>query len=149
MSDTIFCSACGSANPAATQFCPKCGTANQYQGGAAQAAAPQANAGFNAPQPNFSQPQQPTYGQPAFQQPAYGPAPKSRLTAGLFALLLGGLGVHKFYLNKAGLGVLYILFCWTFVPAVIALIEGIIYLTQDDATFSRSQGVPVASNKGW
>jgi TM2 domain len=159
MSETIFCSACGSANPAATQFCPKCGTANQYQGGAAQPAAPQANAGFNAPQPNFAQPQQgfaqpqqpqqPAYGQPAYQQPAYGPAPKSRLTAGLFALLLGGIGVHKFYLNKAGLGVLYILFCWTFVPSIIALIEGIIYLTQDDATFSRSQRVPVASNKGW
>jgi TM2 domain-containing membrane protein YozV len=63
--------------------------------------------------------------------------------------LLGGFGVHKFYLNKAGLGVLYILFSWTFVPSIIALIEGIIYLTQDDATFSRAQRVAVQSNKGW
>lgn len=141
MAETVFCSACGAANSAATQFCPQCGTAPQ--GAAAQA--PQ---GFGAPQPNYAQPQQ-GFGQPQYQQPAYGPAPKSRVTAGLFALLLGGLGVHKFYLNKVGLGILYIVFCWTFVPSVIALIEGIIYLTQDDATFSRNQGVPVSSSNGW
>lgn len=147
MAETIFCSACGSANPAATQFCPKCGTANPYKANSA----PQANAGFNAPQPNFAQPQQgfAQPQQPAYQQPGYGPAPKSRVTAGLFALLLGGLGIHKFYLNKVGLGIVYLLLCWTFVPSFIALIEGIIYLTQDDATFSRKQNVPVASNSGW
>jgi TM2 domain-containing membrane protein YozV len=141
MAETVFCSACGAANSTATQFCPQCGTASQ--GAAAQA--PQ---GFGAPQPNYAQPQQ-GFGQPQYQQPVYGPAPKSRVTAGLFALLLGGLGVHKFYLNKVGLGILYVLFCWTFVPSVIALIEGIIYLTQDDATFSRNQGVPVSSSNGW
>lgn len=142
MAETIFCSACGNANAATTQFCPKCGTANLYK----PAGAPEANTAFNAPQPNFAQPAQPQQG---FQQPVpnYGPAPKSRMTAGLFALLLGGLGVHKFYLNKAGLGVLYILFCWTFVPSIIALIEGIIYLTQDDASFSRAQRVAVTP--GW
>lgn len=152
MVETIFCRACGSANPAATQFCPKCGTANQHPVPMGTAAAPQPAGGFNAPQPNFAQPQaQPQYAQPqqGFQQPAYGPAPKSRVTAGLFALLLGGLGVHKFYLNKVVLGILYILLCWTFVPSFIALIEGIIYLTQDDATFGRKQRVPVATNSGW
>lgn len=146
MAETVFCGACGNPNTATTQFCPKCGTPNQYSAPATGAPAPSAS--FNAPQPNFGQPQQ-HFGQQGFQQPVYGPAPKSRVTAGLFALLLGGIGVHKFYLNKAGMGVLYILFCWTFVPSVIALIEGIIYLTQDDATFSRAQGVPVATNTGW
>jgi hypothetical protein len=145
MADNVFCSACGNANSAATQFCPKCGTA-QSQAAAPGYTAPQAN--FAQPQQNFAQPQQ-GFAQPGFQQPAYGPAPKSRVTAGLFALLLGGLGVHKFYLNKAGMGVLYLLLSWTFVPAIIALIEGIIYLTQDDATFSRNQGVPVTTNSGW
>jgi TM2 domain-containing membrane protein YozV len=57
--------------------------------------------------------------------------------------LLGGIGVHKFYLNKVGLGILYIIFCWTFIPALIGLIEGIIYLTQDDVTFGRQQRVAV------
>jgi TM2 domain-containing membrane protein YozV len=51
--------------------------------------------------------------------------------------------VHKFYLGKIGLGIVYILFCWTFIPAIIAFVEGIIYLVQDDKTFSLRQGVAV------
>jgi len=65
------------------------------------------------------------------------------VAAGILALLLGGIGVHKFYLNKVGLGFLYLIFVWTFIPAIIALVEGIIYLTQDDQTFSTKQGVLV------
>lgn len=68
---------------------------------------------------------------------------KSRVTAGVLALLVGGIGIHKFYLGKVGLGLLYILFVWTFIPAIIALIEGILYLTQDDETFGEKQGVRV------
>jgi TM2 domain-containing membrane protein YozV len=68
---------------------------------------------------------------------------KSRVTAGVFALLLGGIGIHKFYLDKVGLGLVYILFCWTFIPLIIGAIEGIIYLVQDDVTFSQKQGVAV------
>lgn len=55
---------------------------------------------------------------------------KSHTTAGILALLLGGFGVHKFYCGKVGLGFLYLIFCWTFIPGIIAFIEGIIYLTQ-------------------
>lgn len=45
-------------------------------------------------------------------------------TAGvLLALFLGGLGVHHFYMGAWFLGVVYLLFCWTFVPAAVALIE--------------------------
>jgi ribosomal protein L32 len=58
-----------------------------------------------------------------------------RTTAGLLAILLGGLGVHKFYMGNTGMGVLYLLFCWTFIPAVIGVIEGIIYLTKSDQEF--------------
>jgi TM2 domain-containing membrane protein YozV/ribosomal protein L40E len=61
---------------------------------------------------------------------------KSKIAAGLLALLLGGLGVHKFYLGRTGLGVLYLLFCWTFIPALIGLIEGIVYLTMSDQVFA-------------
>lgn len=48
---------------------------------------------------------------------------KNPTTALLLALLLGNVGGHKFYLGQVGLGVVYILFCWTFVPGVIAFIE--------------------------
>jgi len=62
---------------------------------------------------------------------------KDRLTAGLFALLLGVIGAHHFYLGNIGLGILYLLFCWTLIPMFIAFIEGIIYLVQSDETFAR------------
>ena len=61
---------------------------------------------------------------------------RSRIAAGLFAILMGGLGVHKFYLNKIGEGILMLLFSWTGIPYLIGLIQGIIYLTQSDEEFS-------------
>ncbi|GAB4156523.1 MAG: TM2 domain-containing protein [Candidatus Promineifilaceae bacterium] len=65
---------------------------------------------------------------------------KNRVTAGLLAILLGGLGIHKFYLGQSGQGVLYLLFCWTFVPALIGFIEGIIYLSMSEAEFQNKYG---------
>lgn len=70
-------------------------------------------------------------------------APKSRIVAGILALLLGGIGVHKFYLGNVGLGIVYLIFFWTFIPAIIGLIEGIIYLVQSDEEFGYKQGVNV------
>ncbi|MER1999445.1 MAG: hypothetical protein ABS882_06690, partial [Lysinibacillus sp.] len=32
-------------------------------------------------------------------------------------------------------GILYLLFCWTYIPAIIGFIEGIIYLTQSEHNF--------------
>ena len=62
---------------------------------------------------------------------------KSRIVAAILAFLFGGLGVHKFYMGKIGSGVLYLLFCWTGIPALIAFIECIIYLTcSSDKEFS-------------
>lgn len=48
----------------------------------------------------------------------------------LLALFLGGVGGHKFYAGKIGAGILYLVFCWTFIPAIIALIEMIIAITK-------------------
>jgi len=49
--------------------------------------------------------------------------------------------------SKVGIGVFYVLlfvlFFWTFIPAIIGLIEGIIYLTQTDQDFAAKQGVRV------
>lgn len=122
---TIFCSGCGESMNASAKFCSKCGTKN--------ATLPDAELPYNDAHKVI----------PAPVARDYGPVPKSRLAAGLLGILLGGIGVHKFYLNKVGLGIVYVLFCWTFVPAIIGFIEGIIYLTQDDVTFGRQQMVAV------
>lgn len=67
---------------------------------------------------------------------------KDKTTAGILALLVGGFGVHKFYLGKIGQGILYLLFFWTFIPAIIGFIEGIIYLTMDEDEFQYKYGTP-------
>lgn len=44
----------------------------------------------------------------------------------LLAFFLGGFGIHKFYAGHIFLGVLYLLFFWTFIPGFVAFIEFII-----------------------
>lgn len=46
----------------------------------------------------------------------------------LLAFFLGYVGIHKFYAGKIGSGVLYLLFCWTLIPGMIAFIEFIVAL---------------------
>src|SRR5690554_3903446 len=53
--------------------------------------------------------------------------PKNRGVAALLALLGGGLGLHKFYLGQVGLGLIYLLLFWTFIPAIVGFFEGIGY----------------------
>lgn len=48
---------------------------------------------------------------------------KNPTTGLLLCLFLGGLGAHRFYLGQTGLGILYACFVWTFVPALVALVE--------------------------
>ena len=50
------------------------------------------------------------------QQPQYVvvTSPKSKTTALLLCIFLGGLGVHRFYVGKIGTGVLYIFTCACF-----------------------------------
>jgi TM2 domain-containing membrane protein YozV len=82
---------------------------------------------------------------PAAADPA-GSAPrpgKSRVLAIVLALLLGGLGIHKFYLGKVAQGILYIVFVWTGIPSFIAWIEAIIYLTESNEEWAARHGGPV------
>ena len=61
---------------------------------------------------------------------------KSKTTATILAFFLGGIGGHRFYLGQAGRGILYLIFCWTFVPAFIAFIDFIIFLTMSEESFN-------------
>ena len=62
---------------------------------------------------------------------------KNKTTAGLLAIFLGGLGIHKFYLGQNGLGILYLIFVWTFIPAFIGFIEGLCYFSMSDKDFNK------------
>ena len=61
---------------------------------------------------------------------------KNKTTAAILAFFLGGIGIHRFYLGQGGLGILYFIFCWTFVPMVISFIDFIIFLTMDEKAFN-------------
>lgn len=60
---------------------------------------------------------------------------KSKTTTALLAFFLGGVGAHKFYLGRIGQGIIYLLFCWTYIPAILGIIEGIIIANMDDDKF--------------
>ena len=63
------------------------------------------------------------------------PRKVDRISAGVFAMLLGTFGAHWFYLGKPGLGVLCILTFWTGIPTIAGLVFGIRSLVADDETF--------------
>lgn len=65
---------------------------------------------------------------------------KNKVVAGVLALFLGGIGVHKFYLGKGFQGLLYLVFCWTFIPAIFGLVEGLNYLLMSEKTFFARYG---------
>jgi TM2 domain-containing membrane protein YozV len=62
-----------------------------------------------------------------------------KVPAGLVALLMGTLGIHKFMLGLTTAGIVTLLLFFLLVPipvlSVIALVEGITYLTKSDAKF--------------
>ncbi len=65
---------------------------------------------------------------------------KNKVTAALLAILLGGIGAHKFYLQQIGIGVIYLLFSWTGIPLIIGVIEGPMLLGMKDEDFTAKYG---------
>ena len=63
----------------------------------------------------------------------------NKKTAGVLAIVLGGLGIHKFYLGKYGKGLIYAAFCWTLIPLLISIGEGIHLLTESEEEFEEEQ----------
>ena len=79
-----------------------------------------------------------------------------KLAAGICAILLGGLGIHKFILgyNNAGITMLVLTilgsafglclffpFLLSFIMQVIGIVEGVIYLTKSDREFYETYGL--------
>ena len=80
---------------------------------------------------------------------------KSKIAAGLLAIFLGSLGIHKFYLGyaKEGLTMLLVTIFGSILfglgaiaMGIVALVEGVLYLTKSDVEFD---AVYVQGDKGW
>lgn len=135
------CPQCGAPiDPGATE-CKFCGEKLAVQQAAQQVQQPQTV--------YVQQPQPQVIIQQAAPQPVYvtGINPswpiKSKIAAGILGIVLGGIGAHKFYLGKIGMGILYLVFCWTGIPALVGFIEGIIYLCSNDENFQLKNHVRI------
>ena len=105
----IRCNQCGNMVSENAQACPHCGN-------------PMNNYAAQQPQQNFS-----------LNNP--NPGPKNKTTAALLALFLGGLGIHYFYVGKYLPGIVFLVLCWTYVPALIALVQAIMMFSMNDQQF--------------
>ena len=103
------CYACANILDVRAEICPKCGVRQPVIPGTAMVPAPTTALATS----------------------------RSKTSAALLALFLGGLGVHKFYLGQTALGILYLVFFWTFIPAIVGFVEGIIYLAMSEAEFAQ------------
>jgi TM2 domain-containing membrane protein YozV len=84
------------------------------------------------------------------------PGAEKKITAGILALLVGFLGIHKFYLGYTRAGIIMLVVslvagsvtCGLAATVVgfVGLVEGIIYLTQTDAEFVATY---VTGRKEW
>ena len=119
----------------------------QYQASNAQQVPPQGQ-------------QVPPQGQQQYAQqpwvPKYAAGEKNYLAAGLLAIFLGTLGIHKFYMGYTTEGVIMLLITLIggllsfgiacIVVEIIALIEGIIYITKGQQGFDDTY---ILHKKGW
>lgn len=53
----------------------------------------------------------------------YEQARRDEVVGVFLAIFLGSFGLHHFYLRRNGLGILYLLFSWTGIPAILGFIE--------------------------
>ena len=67
--------------------------------------------------------------------PLYPGERKNRGISVALALIVGGFGAHKFYHDKPGKGLLYMMFCWTGIPSIIAIVEAVKYIRMDEEEF--------------
>ena len=100
---------------------------------------------------------------PALPADAVAQASEKKVIAGVLALILGGLGIHKFYLGYTNEGIIMLLVtvvgggfgsaltCGLLAPLVMVmpifgLIEGIMYLTKSDEDFAATY---IVGRKAW
>ena len=69
-----------------------------------------------------------------------------KIVAGIFGILLGGFGIHKFYLGYTTEGVIQLILGFCGIGWLIGFVEGIIYLVKTNEEFYQTYQV---GKKGW
>jgi TM2 domain-containing membrane protein YozV len=67
---------------------------------------------------------------------------KSKPAATFLALGLGGVGAHRFYLGQWKTGLAMLLFCWTFLPVAVGVVDFVRYVLMTDREFARRYAAP-------
>lgn len=130
----MFCKNCGNQIDANAAICVKCGfakgTGNNFCNNCGAQVTPGAvvcmNCGFSLTNSPVVNPEE----------------QKSKLTAGLLGIFLGGFGVHNFYLGYTGKAIAQIVLSLCFgIGAIWGLVEGIMILT--GSINKDAKGVPL------
>lgn len=75
------------------------------------------------------------------------PTSGKKIPAALLAILLGWLGIHKFYLGRTTAGIIQIVLSFVCgIGGLIGIVEGVIYLLKTDEDFDREY---VTGGKDW
>ena len=118
-------------------LCPQCGKVVFSDKAAGEVRCGACGCLFNA---QFAQQQQ-NYSSYQQQRGVFdnGPSGKNRGLAGLFAILLGTLGIHYFYVGKTTAGIVCLILgiCSCGLINVLTLIQGILMLTMTEEEFER------------
>jgi TM2 domain-containing membrane protein YozV len=77
----------------------------------------------------------------------YNAARRDEVVGILLALFLGSFGVHHFYLRRTGLGILYLCFFWTGIPALLGFIE-CFFMPGRVREFNSIQAAAIAASLG-
>lgn len=124
---TRYCTKCGAINDETAPYCTTC-----------QAPLSPVNTGY--------QPMQSVHPGAMTDWKALGADKK--ITAGICAILVGWLGVHKFILGYTTEGIIQLVIgiftCG--ISSIVSIIEGVIYLTKSDEEFVRTY---IQNKKGW
>ena len=62
-------------------------------------------------------------------------ANRNKWIAALLAFMFGWMGAHKFYLGQTGMGIVYLLTCWTAIPLFISLVETFMLVVASEREF--------------
>ena len=68
----------------------------------------------------------------------------NKIVYAILTILLGSIGINKFYAGKIKSGILSLVFCWTLIPAILSIAEFITVLTEKS---DKDGKIPVTSER--